>query len=142
MHTVGTMFADVAASLFRRPATESYPLERTEAPPALRGLLHLNLQACTGCGLCAMDCPAYALHVTMLDRKAKRFIMTYHVDRCAFCGQCTRSCRQGALSMASAEWELAQLDKSPFLVNFGDPDDVEQVMAGTPEGGAAAPKQG
>lgn len=137
MRTVGTMFADVSTSLFRRPATESYPLERTEAPPQLRGLLHLKLEACTGCGLCAMDCPANALQVTMLDRKAKRFVMAYHVDRCAFCGQCTRSCRQGALSMASDEWELAQLDKSPFLRHFGDQHDVEQVLAGTPAGGTA-----
>ena len=130
MEKIGTMFSDVSSSLFRRPATESYPLERNDAPEHLRGLLHLELSACTGCGLCAMDCPANALQVTMLDRKAKRFVMDYHVDRCAFCAQCTLSCRQGALSMSSEEWELAQLDKSPFLIRFGDPSDVEQVLAG------------
>ncbi len=140
MRMVGTMFGDVSRSLFQRPATEAYPLERTEAPPQLRGLLHLDLAACTGCGLCAMDCPANAIKVTMLDRKAKRFVMDYHVDRCAFCGQCTRSCRQGALSMSSEEWELAQLDKSLFLMHFGDPRDVEQVLAGSPDGGTAADK--
>ncbi len=132
------MFSDVSRSLFRRPATEFYPSERVDAPSQLRGLLHLDLHACSGCGLCAMDCPARALQVTMLDRKARRFVVDYHVDRCAFCGQCARSCRQGALSMSSAEWELAQLDKSSFLVHFGDPRDVEQVLAGMPPGGAAA----
>ena len=135
MEKIGTMFSDVSSSLFRRPATEFYPLERREAPPQLRGLLHLDLKSCTGCGLCAMDCPANAIRVTMLDRKAKRFVMDYHIDRCAFCGQCTRSCRQGALSMSSDEWELAQLDKAPFLVHFGDPRDVEQLLAATPPGG-------
>ncbi len=137
METIGTMFSDVSGALFRRPATEYYPLERTEAPQHLRGLLHLELASCTGCGLCAMDCPANALKVTMLDRKAKRFVMDYHVDRCAFCGQCTQSCRQGALSMSSDQWELAQLEKSPFLMHFGDPNDVEQFLAGTPQGAAA-----
>lgn len=73
----------------------------------------------------------------MLDRKTKRFVMDYHIDRCAFCGQCTRSCRQGALSMSSTEWELAQLDKSPFLVHFGASSDVEQVLAGKPASGTA-----
>ncbi len=142
METIGTMFSDVSRALFQRPATETYPLERTEAPQHLRGLLHLELSACTGCGLCAMDCPANALKVTMLDRKAKRFVMDYHVDRCAFCGQCTQSCRQGALSMSSEQWELAQLDKSPFLIHFGDPRDVEQLVAGTPQGGTAVVDKG
>ncbi len=139
METIGTMFSDISRSLFRRPATEAYPAERTEAPSHLRGLLHLELSSCTGCGLCAMDCPANAIQVTMLDRKAKRFVMDYHIDRCAFCGQCTQSCRQGALSMSSAEWELAQLDKAPFLVHFGDPRDVEEALAGKPHGGTATP---
>ena len=142
METIGTMFSDVSRSLFQRPATEAYPLERTEAPQHLRGLLHLELSSCTGCGLCAMDCPANALKVTMLDRKAKRFVMDYHVDRCAFCGQCTQSCRQGALSMSSDEWELAQLDKLPFLIHFGDPRDVEQLVARTPQRGTAVVDKG
>jgi formate hydrogenlyase subunit 6/NADH:ubiquinone oxidoreductase subunit I len=77
-----------------------------------------------------MDCPANAIQVTMLDRKTKRFVMDYHTDRCAFCGQCTLSCRHGALSMASDEWELAQLDRTSFLIHFGDPSDVKQVLAG------------
>lgn len=137
MGRLATMFSDVVGSIFRRPATESYPLVRTDAPSQLRGMLHVDLQACTGCGLCAMDCPARAIQVTMLDRKAKRFVYNYHVDRCAFCGQCLQSCKQGALSMSSDEWELAQLDRTPFWVRFGDPKDVEEVMAGTPQGGTA-----
>ncbi len=137
METIGTMLSDVSSSLFKRPATESYPLTRSDAPERLRGLLQLELSSCTGCGLCSMDCPANAIHVTMIDRKARRFVMEYHVDRCAFCGQCTLSCRQGALSMSSDQWELAQLGKEPFLLRFGDPRDVEQVLAATPDSGAA-----
>ena len=129
METIGTMLSDVSSALFRHPATECYPLVRTAAPQHLRGLLRLELSACTGCGLCAMDCPADALKVWMLDRKAKRFVIDYHVDRCTFCAQCTLSCRQGALSMSSDQWELAQLDKSSFLIQFGDPRDVEQLLA-------------
>lgn len=136
------MLSDVSSSLIHRPATVLYPFEHTAAPLFLRGLLHLKLESCTGCGLCAMDCPANALHVTMLDRKARRFVMTYNVDRCTFCGQCTRSCRQGAISMSGSEWELARLDKSSFAIHFGDPHDVEQILAGTvPSGTAETPRE-
>jgi len=140
MGVFGTMFGDISASLFRRPATEQYPLKRREAPLTLRGLLNLKVEACTGCGLCAMDCPADAIQVIMLDRKTKRFVMNYHIDRCTFCGQCMESCNRDALSMSSDEWELAALDKTPFLIHFGNPNDVEQSLAGTPEGGPATPE--
>jgi formate hydrogenlyase subunit 6/NADH:ubiquinone oxidoreductase subunit I len=132
------MFSDVLTSLFRRPATESYPVQHTDAPLQLRGSLHVAMESCTGCGLCAMDCPAKAIQVTMLDRKAKRFVMDYYTDRCTFCGQCMQSCRHGSISMPSDEWELAQLDKTPFLVHFGDAHDIEEALAGKPEGGTAA----
>ncbi len=135
------MLADISASLFRKPATEFYPAERTEAPLQLRGQLLWDPRACTGCGMCAMDCPARAVKVTVLDKKAKRFVITYHVDRCAFCGQCLQSCKQGALSMSSKKWELAQLTKAPFELHYGDSSDVEQVLAGIPQSGSATTEQ-
>ena len=125
----GMMLSDVAKSLFRRPATELYPAERQRNPARLRSFLKLNQDKCTGCGLCAMDCPSKAIQVTMLDRKEKRFVYTYHADQCLFCGQCVESCRQGSLSMVNDQWELAALDKKPFFVNFGDVNDITRVMA-------------
>lgn len=113
---LGAMWRDVSVSLFRRPATERYPFERRKAPQRLRGLLRWRLDKCTGCGLCAQDCPAGALEVTMLDKQAKRFTIAYHVDRCTFCAQCVHSCRHGCLSMSDDQWELAALNKEPFLI--------------------------
>ena len=133
MKSLGTMFPDVSGSLFRKPATENYPEVRKAAPSQLRGLLHLKLSACTGCGLCAIDCPANAIHITMLDRKTKSFTFDYSVDSCTFCGQCLESCRQGALSMSSDEWELAAMDKAQFLMRIGDTRNVGTTVAGTPE---------
>jgi formate hydrogenlyase subunit 6/NADH:ubiquinone oxidoreductase subunit I len=134
-----TMFSDVADSLFRRPATENYPFVRQLNPLRLRSFLKWDPQACTGCGLCAMDCPAEAIQVTILDRKEKRFVITYHVDQCLFCGQCVESCRQGSLSMVNDQWELAALDKKPFLVYFGDEKNVAEVLAGKPTGEPETP---
>ncbi len=128
----GVMFPDISASLLKRPATEKYPFERQEVPARLRSFLEWQREACTGCGLCTLDCPARAIQVSTLDRKAKRFVFTYHVDRCTFCSQCVESCRQGALSMVNDHWELAALTREPFLIHMGEPEDVQIVLAGTP----------
>jgi formate hydrogenlyase subunit 6/NADH:ubiquinone oxidoreductase subunit I len=135
----GTMLSDVTGALFRRPATENYPSVRQLNPLRLRSFLRWNQQACTGCGLCAMDCPAKAIHVTVLDKKEKRFVFSYHTDQCLFCGQCVESCRQGSLSMVNDQWELAALDKAHFLVNFGDANDISKVLAGQPASGPETP---
>ncbi len=133
MKRFGTMFSDISISLFRRPATKNYPFEHPETPARLRGLLEWDPKLCTGCGLCVMDCPAFALQLTILDRKAKRYVLAYHVDRCTFCGQCVVSCRQGAMALSNQKWELAALSQKAFLTYLGDPQDVEQVLASKPE---------
>jgi formate hydrogenlyase subunit 6/NADH:ubiquinone oxidoreductase subunit I len=136
---LGTMLSDVSSALFRRPATEHYPFTRQTNPPRLRSFLKWNSQACTGCGLCVLDCPANAIHVTILDRKEKRFVFSYRTDQCLFCGQCVESCRQSALRMVNDRWELAALDKKTFFVSFGDADDITKVLAGEPASASETP---
>lgn len=125
---VGTMTRDVLASLFRRPATQRYPFERREAPDHLRGELLWNPEKCTGCGLCAKDCPSDAIQVHILDRAKKQFVMEYHIDRCTFCAQCVQNCRFKCLRMSSEHWELASLDKDPFTVYYGDDANIETLL--------------
>jgi formate hydrogenlyase subunit 6/NADH:ubiquinone oxidoreductase subunit I len=127
---LGVMWRDVSTSLFRRPVTERYPFERRPAPPRLRGLLACSLEHCTGCGMCAQDCPANALEVIVLDKRAKRFVINYYADRCTFCAQCMQSCRHGCLTLQNDQWELAALTKEPFLVHYGDEADVREALAG------------
>jgi NADH-quinone oxidoreductase subunit I len=134
MKKYGTMLSDISFFLFHRTATQRYPFVRTETPERLRGQLEWQQGPCTGCGLCAMDCPARAIEVTMIDRKEKRFFLTYHVDACLFCGQCTISCRQGALHMSNDQWELASLYPASFLVTFGEKPSVQPTLAGGLDG--------
>lgn len=131
---LGAMRRDVLEALFQPPITEKYPFERHDPPERLRGLLTWSGANCTGCGLCAKDCPAVAIEMIVLDRKAKRFVLRYHIDQCTFCGQCVESCRQGCLTMAGNAWELAAYDKSAAVVFYGDENDIHEVMAGVAAG--------
>lgn len=125
----GTMFNDVATSLFRKPVTERYPFERKDPPERFRGCLIWTADNCTGCGLCAMDCPANAIEMIVLDKKAKRFVLHYHLDRCTFCAQCVHSCRQECLEMDFMNWELAGQDRKDFELFFGKMEDIYEAMA-------------
>ncbi len=125
----GTMFSDVITSFFKQPVTERYPYERREAPDRLRGRLLWNRENCTGCGICGMDCPAQAIEMLVIDKKAKRFVLRYHVDRCTYCAQCVHSCMHSCLEMSSEVWELAALDKDGFTLYYGEPTDVELILA-------------
>ena len=117
---LGSMLKDIFKALVQRPITELYPFKRRDTPERLRGRLIWDPASCTGCGLCATDCPAHALEIEVLDKKAKRFIVTVHLDRCTFCAQCVHSCRQGCLRMEADEWELAALTRQPFAINLSE----------------------
>jgi formate hydrogenlyase subunit 6/NADH:ubiquinone oxidoreductase subunit I len=125
----GTMLRDVVQALFSRPATELYPVARTEEPERLRSLLHWNGEGCTGCSLCCTDCPADAIELITLDRKAKQFVLRYHVDRCTFCGQCVENCRFNCIQLSNDEWELASAGKGPFTIYYGEDANVQRVLA-------------
>ena len=54
-------------------------------------------------------------------------VLRFHVDRCTFCGQCAYSCRQECLDLVADEYELAQSDRSRFIVTYGRPEDLERL---------------
>jgi formate hydrogenlyase subunit 6/NADH:ubiquinone oxidoreductase subunit I len=128
-----TMLRDVLGSLFQRPFTEKYPFEKKPAPERLRGQLHYNPENCTGCCLCSKECPANALELITLDKKAKQFVLRYDIDRCTFCAQCVQNCRFSCLEMSADEWELAATSKKPFTVYYGKEADVARVLGGFTE---------
>ena len=136
---VATMLGDVVHSLFKRPVTERYPFERRAAPERLRGKLFYNPEKCTGCGLCNKDCPSNAIELITLDKKAKRFVLRYHMDRCTYCAQCVQNCRFECMGMSPEQWELAALTKEPFTVYYGKDEDVQAVLAKLLDRPAAEP---
>jgi formate hydrogenlyase subunit 6/NADH:ubiquinone oxidoreductase subunit I len=133
----GSMFKDLLTSFFSAPVTEKYPFERPDTADRFRGKLHYDPSKCTGCRLCAIDCPAHALEIVIIDRAAKRFVARYDMARCIYCGQCIQSCKSKSLDLSNEDWELASLNKEPFNVNYGKDADIaallERLANPTPE---------
>ena len=90
--------------------------------------LELDTQKCNGCTLCVKDCPANAIQLVILDRKAKRFVMEYDENRCIYCSQCVESCRVNAIHLSNTVWELAALKQDNFKVYYGRYDDIRQHL--------------
>jgi formate hydrogenlyase subunit 6/NADH:ubiquinone oxidoreductase subunit I len=126
---LGLMLSDLLESLFRRPATVRYPFTRLPGPARLRGPIQWDRLNCTGCGVCVLDCPANAIELVTLDKASKRFVLDYHLERCTFCGQCVESCKHAALWMSNFGWELATSDLADLVLHYGEPEDVERVLA-------------
>ena len=136
---IGAMLGDITRGLFSRPFTQLYPFERQPEPERLRGKLVFKAETCTGCKICSRDCPAEALEVVVIDKKAKRFALRFYVDRCTFCAQCKVSCKFDSIELASADWELAGLERCAFAECYGRPEDVAAAAAmESQHGGAAA----
>lgn len=125
---LGTMLSDILSSLVHKPATTQYPQGTTEVPIRTRGKVVYTADTCTGCRLCVRDCPANAIDIIILDRKEKRFVMHYHVDRCIFCTQCVESCRFDCITLNDTPWELAATAKTPFDIYYGHEEDVKKVL--------------
>ena len=141
---VGTMLKDVLESIFRRPATVRYPFERKSTPSRLRGKLVWDPTRCTGCTLCAKDCPSNAIELIVIDKAKKQFVMRYHMDRCTFCAQCVQNCRFKCMGLSNEDWEMAALNKEPFTVYYGNEANLQlfKEMLGAQEPGAGQPAAG
>ncbi len=124
---IGAMLGDITRSLFKAPVTERYPYEKKPAPPGLRGKLVFDAAKCTGCKVCLRDCPANAIDLVVVDKAAKRSVMTFHVDRCTYCAQCVVNCNFDCLALSDTEWELAALDREAFITLLGRPEDIRTV---------------
>ena len=125
---IGAMVGDITRSLFKAPFTERYPFERKPAPDRLRGRLEWDDETCTGCKLCAKDCPAAAVEIFVLDKKARKFVLRFHAGRCTFCAQCEVTCKFDSIALSSSDWELAGLDRRLFVQTFGKPEDVKALQ--------------
>ena len=111
----GKMLRQVLHSVVRKPATVNYPTVPAVMPNRFRGKLRFTPELCIGCKLCMKDCPSGAIVINKVGDK--RFEAVIDLSRCVYCAQCVDTCPKKAL-MATAEFELAQLDPRKLKVTF------------------------
>lgn len=81
-----------------------------------------NEHACTGCGICELNCPNGSIEVVskfiMTDEGKKKRIIDlhiYHLGMCTLCNLCVKTCPSDAIVMANtfehATWDRASLTK-------------------------------
>ena len=110
MPKLGAAEAELLKHLTKKRATVLYPFEKLELPEGYRGLWTMDINKCTGCGLCARDCPSEAIVLEKTEKtKAGRY-PTCYVSRCMFCGQCEDVCPTKAIKMTKM-YELADYQK-------------------------------
>jgi len=102
-------------TMLRRPVTVQYPDERLPVSPRRRGFPGLlwdeqvGESRCTGCGMCARQCPTQCITVTMRDnplhkegRSPRRKIVDVFeldVGLCMQCAICVEVCPFEAIEM-------------------------------------------
>ena len=83
-------------SIFKKPETILYPVQKKEAPAGLKGEVKITESDCIVCGACERACPADAI---VVDRAARTWSINHF--RCIMCNMCVRGCPKKCLEMTT-----------------------------------------
>lgn len=89
-------------SLFKKPETVLYPIEKKPQPQGLKGHIVIDVDECILCGMCEKGCPTDCIKV---DKE--KHLWTITPFQCVQCGYCTRICPKSCLTMDPNYWSAA-----------------------------------
>lgn len=114
-------------TMFSRPATVMYPIEKEIPLPRARGVIALDVEACTVCMLCARECPCWCIYIEghKVEQppaqpggrvRSKSVLDRFDIDfaLCMYCGICVEVCPFDALFW-SPEYEYSGLTTTDLL---------------------------
>lgn len=86
-----------------------------------------NQHACTGCGICEINCPNGSIQIltakiTNAEGKSVRAIdkHIYHLSMCTMCGLCIKTCPSDAIVFAPT-FEHAVFDRHKLTIQLNKP---------------------
>ena len=132
-------------TLFTKPVTVHYPLEKETPVSRARGVIALDQEACTVCMLCARACPDWCIYIEghkeeqppakpggRVKKRATldRFDIDYAL--CMYCGICVEVCPFDALFW-TPEYEYSEYKMGGMMHNMDRLQDWMKTVPDAPE---------
>jgi 2-oxoglutarate ferredoxin oxidoreductase subunit delta len=103
----------------KRETSESEEMSRREFLrrflPKSSGMVFIDKDKCTGCGLCVTDCPTQALLVRPNGEKDS-YQLLFRQEACNACGACETSCPEHCLQFVGKEFEKDETGKETNVI--------------------------
>lgn len=79
------------------------------------GIPFIDKEKCTGCGLCAIDCPTKALTISQNGERGA-YQLLFQQEACNACGACEKSCPENCLQWVEKEPEQDETGKGAKVI--------------------------
>jgi NADH-quinone oxidoreductase subunit I len=106
-------------AFFTKPVTIIYPYRKVEIADRGQGLIRLRMIQldppvfkCTGCGICASNCPQHCITVQKKEKQPEVYTVNYGL--CMFCRICIDTCPFNALEQTQ-EHEFIGESQGEFI---------------------------
>lgn len=104
------MLREVLRSIFKKPATSSFPFE-DHVPENHRGKIKWIPEKCIYCKLCERSCPTGACKFIPPKKAGEKGTIEIDIGKCVFCYECVLACPKDALE-GTPDYKLAYISKS------------------------------
>ncbi len=108
-------------AFFSKPVTIMWPYEKVEIADRGQGLIRLRVTnkdpvvyKCTGCGICAKNCPQHCITVVKKENEKQPEEYTVNYGLCMFCRICIDTCPFNALEQTQ-EHEFIGESREDFV---------------------------